>query len=314
MLGRKTLKSERARMERIDARFQAMAQILLVLYAIFVLVSWLSYRPVFALTSVSVSGTHAIANSEVQKIAESALQTRLLYRIDRNNMLLYPTSKVLAQIKATYGRVKDVHLVFDNRHKISIVVEEYQPAMLYCLGFEHFKESTHVESGTDATTTEPIKPAVTDSQNLSTCYFADERGYIFSSAPNYAGYPFMAVVASSTLHTGTASPVGTYALDPETFHNIEGFITQLNTIGFTAHVVELLAEHDIRIKTDRSWDILWTTTKDKAESIKNLGLVLDSIKNDKKTEGKMSVIDLRFGNKIFFIIQVTEINSVFFIP
>lgn len=300
MLGRKTLKSERARMERIDARFQAIAQILLVLYALFVLASWLSYRPLFALTSIDIGGTHAISNLEVQNIAEHALHTRVLYRIDRNNMLLYPSSAVLEQIKAKYPRVKDAQLQFDGRHKIVISVEEYLPALLYCMGFENFKESTHMKNLTDATTTEPIESTTTDSQSLSTCYFADEQGYVFASAPNYAGYPFIAIVASSTSHMKAISPVGTYALDAETFHNIQGFISQLNTIGFTTHAVELLAEHDIRIKTDRPWDILWTTTKDPTESIKNLGLVLDSITKDKKAEGEITVIDLRFGNKIFY--------------
>ncbi len=300
MLGRKTLKSERARMERIDARFQVMAQILLVLYALFVLASWLSYRPAFALTSVNVAGTHAIASSEVQKIAESALHTRVLYRIDRNNMLLYPTTAVLDQIKAKYPRVKDAHLKFDDRHNISITVLEYMPAMLYCVGFENFKESKPLQKVIDASTTESTVPSSTDDQSLSTCYFTDQQGYIFASAPNYAGYPFMAIVASSTVNAKATSPVGTYALDAETLHNIGGFISQLNSIGFTTHAVELLAEHDIRIKTDRPWDILWTTTKDPTESITNLGLVLESIKKDKKAEGEITLIDLRFGNKIFY--------------
>ncbi len=287
-------------MERIDARFQAMAQIILVLYALFVLASWLSYRPVFAITTVNVTGTHSIANSEVRMIAESALHTRMLYRIDRNNMLLYPTAAVLAQIKATYPRVKDAQLKFDDRHKIAITVEEYMPAMLYCVGFENSKESTSLQKMTDASTTEPTVPSLPEDQSLSTCYFADDHGYVFASAPNYAGYPFMAIVASSTVNTEANSPVGTYALDAETFNNIKGFISQLNSLGFTTHAVELLSEHDIRIKTDRPWDILWTTTKDKAESIKNLGLVLDSINKDKKAEGGMTFIDLRFGNKIFY--------------
>ncbi len=300
MLGRKTLKSERARMERIDARFQAIAQILLVLYALFVLASWLSYRPVFALTNVKVSGAHAISNSEVQSIAESALHTRLLYRVDRNNMLLYPTTAVLSEIKSKYPRIKDAQLKFDDRHKLTISVEEYLPAMLYCMGFENFKESVAPKKEEVASTTESSEPSTDESQSLSTCYFADERGYVFATAPNYAGYPFIAIVASSTLLTKGTSPVGTFALDAETFHNIERFISELNTIGYTTHAVELLKEHDIRIKTDKPWDILWTTTKDPAESIKNLGLVLESIKKDKKAEGEMTVIDLRFGNKIFY--------------
>ena len=300
MLGRKTLKSERARMERIDSRFQAIAQIILILYALFVLASWLSYRPVFALTSVQVTGTHAISNIEVQNIAESALHTRILYRIDRNNMLLYPTTAVLAQIKHKYPRIKDAQLRFDDRHKIIVNVEEYLPAMLYCMGFENFKESAQPKNDNDASITESAVPQDSDSQSLSTCYFADDHGYIFATAPNYAGYPFIAIVASSTLATSDISPVGRFALDAETFHNIERFIAELNTIGFTTHAVELLSGQDVRIKTDRPWDILWATTKDPAESIKNLGLVLESIKKDKKAEGEMTVIDLRFGNKIFY--------------
>ena len=70
--------------------------------------------------------------------------------------------------------------------------------------------------------------------------------------------------------------------------------------GFTTHAVELLTDNDVRIKTDKEWDILWTTTKDSAESVMNMQLVLESIKKDSKGEQKISMIDLRFGNKIFY--------------
>jgi len=185
-------------------------------------------------------------------------------------------------------------LAFDTRHQLRIVVEEYLPAILYCMNLESpplgasDMEPTTAASSTDTTT------------DLSDCYFANDRGYVFAEAPTYAGYPFVAIVAQSIGRTSERSPVGTYALDAARYQSIQTFVALLREDGFHTHAVELLPDHDVRIKTDQPWDILWTTTKDPVESTKNLQLVLRSIKSDGGEKAQIHFIDLRFGNKIFY--------------
>lgn len=279
-------------MERIDRVFEKIAQTMLVLYMIFVFLSWLSYRPAFALTTIDVDGTHAVSKDEVSAIAEKALHSRILYRIDRNNTILYPKEAVLGEIKDKYPRIKNIDLKFNDRHKIGITIDEYTPAMLYCDGYEELKKNSGAQEGTST----HVAPA--PQIDTPTCFFADDHGYVFAPAPNYTGYPFMAIISPDAF--SSASPLRTYALDEDTFKNIQKFITDLNATGFTTHEIHLLPEHDVRIRTDRPWDLLWSTTKDPAESVKNLSIALDSIKKDQKAEKEMSVLDLRFGNKIFY--------------
>ncbi len=300
MLGRKTLKSERARMQRVDTYFRRTAQTFLILYMAFVFGVWFTHRPSFFLTTIIIEGTHALPAPEMHRVAEQALHTHLLFLINRNNKFLYPSHEVLTNLKTLYPRIANITLGFDNSHEARIVVTEYAPAMLYCTSLDSFIQTSAPSHVNASSTSGEENMGEKSPATLSDCYFADERGYVFASAPEYAGFPFVAIVAPKENGEKGRVPIGTFALDIEKYKSIQSFIAALETLGFKTHAVELLAEHDVRIKTDKPWDILWTTTKDPLESTKNLKLVLASFDGSKKQEGELNVVDLRFGNKIFY--------------
>jgi hypothetical protein len=181
MIGRKTLKSERARTRHIDIFFERVAQVLLLSYLLFVVIAWLSYRPLFQVESVVLEGVRGIDQSAVSAIITEPLSWRIVSRVNRNNMFFYPRGLVLRELMALDPRVADAKLTFDGARRLRITLREYIPSLLYCIKGEP----------------SPVSGSSTPDA-FDDCYFADERGYVFTPAPTWSGYPFLTIVASST--------------------------------------------------------------------------------------------------------------------
>ena len=120
-------------------------------------------------------------------------------------------------------------------------------------------------------------------------------------APEYIGYPFVAIIASSSVEgMPLPSPLGTVPVGEREYKTIRTFVDQLARAGFTTHAITLLDKDDIKLSLDTPWTLLWTTTEKPEQSISNLQVLLTSMNGDRKAKGEVREIDLRFGNKIFY--------------
>ena len=309
------IKSERARMHRINTVFARVAKTFIILYAIFLTAIWLSERYAFKITTITVTGTHAVSPNEVQQIATRKLSGKLLFWIRRDNLLLYPVGTVLQEIRDAYPRVVHADITFSTRHQLVLDIEEYSPAFLYCVDQDTPRSapvhSSSVTMSNDVSSSTDIVgdvPPVLDSTLpavpvFSDCYFADKDAYVFSRAPEYSGFPYLAIMssASSTQQLDAPSPIGKRILGPVEHARITAFIFALNKLALSTHVVILRNSHDVEFQTDMPWHILWTTNEDPVESAKNLDVVIRSLPQE-KTVGPdgLKIIDLRFGNKVFY--------------
>ena len=284
-LRHKKLKSPNARLRQIDKIFLHSAEVILAVTAIIIVCAWTSYRPSLHITTIRVEGAHAVDAKSIYDIADRELGGKLLFSIKRNNTYLYPERRVETDIKALSQRIAYAHVSFPDRHTLLATVVEYTPTFLYCRKSEDHR--------VDASSTENIVPG--------DCYFADEKGYVFSEAPEYIGYPFVAIIASSSVEgMPLQSPLGTVPVGVAEYKTIRTFVDQLARAGFTTHAITLLEEDDIKLSLDTPWTLLWTTTEKPEQSISNLQVLLTSMNGDRKAKGEVREIDLRFGNKIFY--------------
>ncbi|OGZ18156.1 MAG: hypothetical protein A2494_02500 [Candidatus Lloydbacteria bacterium RIFOXYC12_FULL_46_25] len=274
-LGRKTLKSVRARSRNIDIVFEHMGYGMIIAYFFFTASAWLSHRDIFRIDSIEVLGAYAVDKEKIDALASDALAQKLLFRIDRNNSLLYPRGHMTRDIYLLDGRVKSVSMKVVLRKHLVISIEEYAPKLLACPNM-----STTTESGT-------------------ACYLGDDEGYVFARAPEYSGYFFPIFVTHDTaLHEGNI--IGAHILPRDEFLATQDFLNALREEGFTPKKIEYLGAHDYEIMTERPWNIRWSSTASSTQSINNLNLVLASISEEKESLSTLEVVDLRFGNKIFY--------------
>lgn len=271
---RKTLKSVRARSRRIDVVFQYIGYTIIVLYFIFVACAWLSHRGALQIDNVEIIGVHTIEAERIIAIASDALQKKILWRIDRNNTMLYPKNEMIKKIYLLDGRVKSVDIKISSRKNLIITVEEYIPKLLVCPNM--------------ATTT----------LSSTACYYGDEAGYIFARSPEYSGYFYPIFITHDDGNSGNV--IGTEVLPESEFVAVQHFLNALRDEGFIPIRINDIGEHDYEIMTEKEWSIVWSSTLSPTESVNNLRLLLLSIAKDGVRSAELKKIDLRFGNKIFY--------------
>ena len=284
-LRHKALIHERARIKRIDKIFLRIGQIFLIVSAMYLFTVWISYRPSIEITNIAVVGTHAVDAEQVYDVANAGLGQRLLFSIRQSNSYFYPRTQIEQRIKALSTRVAYANVSFSDRHTLVATVAEYTPTFLYCRKVLDEKDN--------ASSTKEVIPR--------DCYYADEHGYVYASAPEYIGYPFVAIIASSTVEgMPLSSPLGSVPIDIAAYKRIRVFVDQLARIGYTTRAITLLDRDDVRLALDTPWSLLWTTTEKPELSASNLQVLLTSMNGDKKAKNEVREIDLRFGNKIFY--------------
>jgi hypothetical protein len=283
--------SRRERARRIDRAFEIFLKGFLLCYFLFVLSAWLSYRPTWRIVEIRVLGTQAVDPALVEGIARTALAHHLLWKIDRNNAVLYPWREIQRATKMLDTHVKGVKTRVDGK-QLTISVSEYVSAFLWCPP-DSFGETGAPLSDTQSPTTTPLTAATTEAQIVG-CSFADETGHIFAAAPGYSGNPFLVFV--TTLHKESNGAV----LSAEEFKKMNMFLDKLKGLGLTPHMVRESGMHDFTITTGEPWVVRWSSERDPETDARTLALVLQNMNGDHAGTSTLKSVDLRFGNKVFY--------------
>lgn len=265
-------KSRRERVRHVDRVFEIIFKVFIVGYFLFVLSAWLSYRPTFRIEEIQIEGARAIDEKSVHTVLEAQLARRLLWKIDRNNALLYPRSGMHLAIMAVDTRIKSADLVVSDK-QLAVHLSEYSPSFLWCPPESAVATTTTVTAG---------------------CYFADSAGHIFAPAPEYSGNPFLVFLTTRSDKDKSA------ILPQEEFAKINIFLRKLNDFFLTPRTVRQSGANDFTITTDQSWEIRWSSARNLEEDARNLALVLQNLNGDHISTSTLKSVDLRFGNKVFY--------------
>lgn len=263
--------SRRERARRIDRAFEFFLRTFLLCYFLFVFSAWLSYREEFRISEIAITGAQAVDASLVRNAVERELAQHLLWKIDRNNFLLYPRWAIPSAIMHLDTRVKDVEVDVEKK-RLTIRLVEYSPVFLWC----------------------PPQNASATTTLTAGCSFADETGHIFSFAPGYSGNPFLVFV--TTTPRGNERAI----LPKEEFDKVSAFLQKLALLQISPRLIEQSGLHDFTIMTDKPWIIRWSSARDPEEDTRNLALVLQNLGGDHLNVDTLKAIDLRFGNKVFY--------------
>lgn len=273
-------KSRRERMRRIDHAFAIVAQILLVCCFLFVFSAWLSYRDKFQITVVSIEGVHAVDPGIIGSLVTSELSHPLLWKINRNNALLYPRRALRSKIMMLDTHVKAVDAVMEGT-RLTIRLSEYSPSFLWCPPLS--------DSGAGS-----ISESASTTSSTIGCSFADETGHIFAPAPEYSGSPFL--MFQTTIRGNDAHAI----LPADEFDKVNMFLAELAPLALIPRLVEQSGMHDFIITTGEPWVVRWSSVRDPKADARNLKLVLQNLSADPANLATLKAVDLRFGNKVFY--------------
>lgn len=216
---------------------------------------------------VQIAGNRTVDSTEVLKIAEAHLNEFKLWFIPNRSYFVYPSEIISSEIAKQNPRIGDVQLV---RHKdiLSINITERVPSAVVCRNEK--------------------------------CFFTDENAFIYSAAPEqsskiYIEYDVPASNASTT--------IGNEFISPKQFKALNDLATGITKLGLQVTKIVIDSSDDLTISTKSDTDVLVRYAESYDLALSNLSLFLEKAKQQarsKKEELKMTSIDLRYGNSVFY--------------
>jgi hypothetical protein len=267
---RTTLRSAKRRQASKKKLIFYSTALVVVAVALATAVSFILRIPSLAIRNVNVEGATVVPIAKVIARVEHVLDTKFLHIFPQKNILTYPKDMIEKTIVREFDRVLSADVEMKSGSALVVRIVDKKPFALWC-------GSVKVIAATD-------------------CYFVDERGTIFASAPYFSGTAFIKYYGVIPAE----KPVGAELLDPERFGSLGKFVLSLRNLGLEPQDVVLgPASHEVYFRGGGK--ILFTGEDPYTKLFDNLESVLASaFKNTASSSRKFEYIDLRFDNRVFY--------------
>lgn len=275
-------------------------QKILIFLALFVFVffglSLFSKWEQINIKTVNIYGNKVIETEEISKVVYEALDGKYLYLFPKSNSLIYPSNAIKSNLSEKFKRIKNISISLDTKdiQTLNINLGERSPNYIWC--GESIAIKTDVLNSNDASTS---------SLEDNACYFVDESGYIFDTAPYFSGDVYFKFYGPLQ---NIDSPPGNYFLRPDFVRTAE-FKNILDQMELKPSVYNTLADGEAEIYLSSligkslGPKIIFKSDADYMKLSENLQAALNAepLKTDiKKKYNTLKYIDLRFDNKVYY--------------
>jgi hypothetical protein len=127
-----------------------------VFLILFVLSGKIFQSDKFLITEIEIKGNDIINKEDILNIVKAELNGRYLFMFPKNNFLLYPRNNIVEKLNAKYLRLKNVTIETNDIFKLQIYIEERKPNFVWC------------------------------PQKKNNCYYLDNNGLVFDTAPDFS--------------------------------------------------------------------------------------------------------------------------------
>ena len=270
-----TSRVAKRRRKRLLLKFGAVVLVVVFLIGFF---SWLSHRTEVSIANIFIEGSSVVSEEEILALVNEKLAGDYLKLFSKSNILLYPRRDIQATALNSFKRLESVELSFEDFRSISVTVQERKPHALWCehVRGEDFEDETQDEQGR--------------------CYFLDERGLIFSKAPDFTGNVFFEYYGP----IDEGEVIGQQFLTENEFRTISFFINSSRDSGLEPISLALSGSTDVELRLSDGSRIIFGREQDFDEVIENLQSVFESETFTEKEPLELDYIDLRFGNRVFY--------------
>src|SRR3989344_5171949 len=117
--------------------------------------AFLSHSPFFQIEKVEVTGALVSSVAEIESVVFGEMSGSHFGLFSKRNILLYPKGVIEKRILTLYPRITNIKMRIGGLHSLAVLVSERAPVALWC----------------------------GEKEALSSCYFLDRDGFIFSEAP-----------------------------------------------------------------------------------------------------------------------------------
>ena len=276
---------EELRTKRKKSRLRLVVLLFILLISVILGLYYVSSYHRFTIHSIVVDGTSIINQDDVMGIVESNLTGRYLHIFARSNTLIYPKSHIYNALIKTFPRIENLSIYRDNWNTLHITILERSGSYLYC-----------------GVTVPDVKENIGEN-----CYFMNNDGYIFDTAPYFSGnvyFKFYAPVSN------TNQILGQQMISKEHFHGLVRFIDTVISSDFKP-IYLLLSNTDDELYLNNingatMPKIIFKDDADIESIVSNLSTAMSKSQFAQEIKDKYSTllyIDLRFKNKVLYKFQ-----------
>ena len=246
---------------------------------------WLVNRPEFRLADITIYGTQQLDEVVVRETIETYLDGAYFNFFPKDSFFFFASSRLENHLREKYPRIGTLASERRGFTKLELVIQERSPFALWCGDIVPL-ELGPLADGTSTTTRR---------ENLSTCYYLDESGYLYAKAPHFTGNPLNRFYGS--LDSGQV--LGQYFIPTDEFRQLYNLIADINEAGYRVRALLLVDEQDIEIYIDNSVRLLVARESDFTEVIDSFITLRDAGELDSQALERIEYIDLRFGSRVY---------------
>lgn len=225
--------------------------------------------------AVEAKGNTIIDTESIRAVAEREMSGKYMRIFPKTNILFYPKNKISEALGRELPRLGDIELEVKSDRVLLVSVTEREPAYTWC--GEKLEEP------------------------LEQCYFMDEHGYIFDTAPYFSGDVYFKFFGNLDKN----EPLGAQFANG-LFENLNYFRKSLESMEIEAVALYLKPDGDVEIYLQSAVSpkpkIIFRAMDDGSNLSENLRAALETeplrAKMDKEYN-KLEYLDLRFDSKIY---------------
>ncbi|MEX2014164.1 MAG: hypothetical protein WD896_02300 [Parcubacteria group bacterium] len=233
---------------------------------------YVSRREGFLITEVTVLGENIVDRPQIDQRVAQLLSGYYLWLVPRTNFFIYPRRTIKQSLTEEFPRLRSVELDVIELGTLVVSVEERVPSSLYCLDIPG-----------------PV--------NRARCFFIDEEGLIFASAPTFSDGVYFIYSTEEALE----NPIGKRLMSTEEFWLLSTFLESLGTLNIHPKALQI-ADDEYRLFLSSGAELLWGRESELALTRLNLESFLadKSIKAQGDFLNRILYLDLRTLNKVFY--------------
>ncbi|MBI5139310.1 hypothetical protein HZA26_01730 [Candidatus Nomurabacteria bacterium] len=273
----------------------------LILYFFLLILSFVSLGFISRLDrlnihNIQVVGNEVIESAEIEKLTRETFSSHYLYFFPKSNFLFYPKRELINNLVNKFKILKEVKIDVVDIETLEISVVERKAGYTWCGESLIYQSKKVLENE---------------------CYFTDDEGYIYSTAPYFSGNVYFKFFGplNKTDEGSDKNPLGVYFV-PEIFKKVTALVGALKYIVVSQFLFfdkdsekfEIYLEN----KSDADYGPKIILKKDfQLEKVVNdLQAALDAepLKTDfEKKYSSLLYIDLTIPNKVYY--KFTEEGS-----
>lgn len=278
---RSTISSPKFTRQKRKKRWYRLFLYITFALTLFFSAAYFSHHHNFQISKVTIEGNTSTLTNDIDAVIDQTINGSYLWLFSKQNVLLYPRSKIIENIYSKWASMKLVEVDLNTSRELTVVVQERTPSYVWCGRANSFPASGIFLDATD-------------------CFYADENGYIFGTAPKFSGDVYVRLYGERKEEAEFGNPLRSRFLTKDTFEKVQNFIESVEKIiGSKVSFIVARDNEQYEAGFDRGVRVQFSTFANLDKAQENLKLFIDKAR---LATSSMSYhhFDLRYQDKVYF--------------